>query len=244
MPIRKTRLTHAERRKYFNAARKLREAGVETEIGENLLFSPRPIDVYLATAGGLGSVVSQSSNGAVHYAIWLRLVARHACRLLGFQLTTRWDHDILINSYADRALCKLGRLDFPQADVLNQRIEESLQFHHRGEMVEGVILATGIWPIPQAFGQGMRMPFELRFEDQFENEIVGAGDLSVDRTARSKELGARCGTGLYGPSAASRRPTAGEGVGAARQQRAFSRHPGGKEKEPRHNARRADEAEM
>lgn len=197
MPSKKKRLTQAERGMYFNAARELRQAGVEIKILEELLVSARAIDFYLASPDGLGSMVSQSSNGGVHYVVWVRMVARHAGSLLDCQLTTRWDHNILLNSFNDRAACKLGEVDYPQADVLNQRIEESLRFCHRGNIVEGVILATGIRPIPEAFRQGMLMPFELSFEDEFENQTIVAGDLSVNRTARSKELPARCGTGLW-----------------------------------------------
>ncbi len=221
MPSRKVRLTHAEQVKYFNAARKLREAGVDIKVGEDLLLGARAIDVYLAPPGGLGSVVTQSSNGAVHYAIWLRLVARHACKLLDFRVTTQWDRNILLNSYGDRTLCRLGKLDFPQADVLNQRIEESLEFRRRGDMVEGLILATGIRPIPQAFAQGMRVPFELAFDDQFDNETAVAGEVSVDRLARQKESAPRFGTGLYGASAASRKLMAGDGVSARPGQNAL-----------------------
>jgi hypothetical protein len=244
MPIRKTRLTQAERGRYFNAARQLRQAGVEIKILEDWLVSARAIDVYLATAGGLGSMVSQSSNGGVHYAVWVRLVARYACTLLDCRLTTRWDHNILLNSYDGRELCKLGRLDFPQAEVLNQRIEESLRFGHRGDMVEGVILATGITPIPQAFRQGMLVPFDLTFEDQFENEISVEGKLSVDRTATPKEAAVRCGTGLYGAAAASRRAMAGEGLSGPQRQHAVSSPLDRKEGAPQHNARHANDAEM
>ena len=182
----------------------------------------------------------QSSNGGVRYAVWVRMVARHVGSLLDCQLTTRWDHDISLNSFDDRLVCKLGEEEYSQADVLNQRIEESLRFH-RGDIVEGVILATGIRPIPRAFRQGMLMPFELTLEDEFENQTIVTGDLSVDRTARSTELPARCGTGLYGDSAASRR--ARESLRPT-QQHAFSSHLHRREDAQQHNARPANDAEM
>ena len=63
----------------------------------------------ISVAGGLGSLVSESSHGGVHYAVWVRLVARYACRLLGCRITTRWDDQIVLNSFDERAsLCKLG----------------------------------------------------------------------------------------------------------------------------------------
>ena len=95
----------------------------------------------------------------------------------------------MLNSFGERALCKLGPLDYTQAEVLNQRIEESLLFSHPGDVVEGMILATGIRPIPQVFGQGMRVPFEMTFEDEFENEIRVDAELCVERETKPKRAG-------------------------------------------------------
>ena len=106
-------------------------------------------------------------------------------------------------------------------------------------MVEGMILATGIRPIPQAFGQGMLVPFELTFEDQFENEISVEAELSVERTAKPKRAAVRCGTGLYGAAAASRRVVASEDLGDPQRQHAFSSYLDRIEGLPQHNARRA-----
>jgi hypothetical protein len=155
-------------------------------------------------------------------------------------MTTRWDGHIVLNSYDEGALlCKLGRLDYEQADVLNSRIEYGLRFSHRGDMVEGFILATGIRPIPHAFRQGLLLPFELTFEDQFENEISVEAELSVDWTAKPKRSAVRCGTGLYGAAAASRRVVASEDLGNPQRPRAFSSYLDRIEGAPQHNARRA-----
>ena len=49
-------------------------------------------------------------------------------------------------------------------------------------MVEGVILATGLKPIPKEYAQGMTVPFQLTVCDQFRNEISVESKLSVDRS--------------------------------------------------------------
>ena len=92
----------------------------------------------------------------------------------------------------------LGHRDFPRSQVLNQRIMNSLKFHGADDTVEGVILFTGLKPMPLEFYQGMAVPFTLIFLDQNENEIRQGADLSVDRTweperkvARPKEQPAR-----------------------------------------------------
>jgi hypothetical protein len=236
MPTRKPRLSQTERGTYFTAARQLREAGVEIKSLEDLSQSVRAIDIIVA--GGLGSLASESSHARIHYAVWVRLVARAACTLLRCRMTTKWDAHIVLNSYGGASLCKLGPLDYTPAEVLNQRIEESLRFNHPGDMVEGVILATGIRPIPEGFGQGMRAPFELTFEDQFENEISVEGELALERTAKPKRAAARCGTGLYGAAAASRGVAVSEDLGGPQRPRAFSSYLDKIEGVPEHNASR------
>jgi hypothetical protein len=49
-------------------------------------------------------------------------------------------------------------------------------------VVEGVLLATGLKPIPEKYSQGMLVPFRLIFWDQFWNEISVDAKLSVDRS--------------------------------------------------------------
>jgi hypothetical protein len=43
-------------------------------------------------------------------------------------------------------------------------------------MIEGVILATGLEPIPKEYVQAMTVPVKLTFEDQFGNEISAEKD--------------------------------------------------------------------
>ena len=112
-------------------------------------------------------------------------------------------------------------------------------------MVEGFILATGVRPIPQAFRHGLLLPLELAFADQFDNEISVEAELSVDWTAKPKRSAVRCGTGLYGAAAASRRSVASEDLANPQRQHAFYRNLDKIEGAPQHNARRATaDAEM
>jgi hypothetical protein len=240
----KPRLSLAERGRYLADARQLREAGVELRIPEDLLESGRAVDIV--PVGGLASMVSESSNGGVHYAVWVRLVARYACALLHCRMNTKWDGDIVLNSYDDQAaLCALGHLDYTQEEVLNQRIEKSLRFSHRGDMAEGFILATGVRPIPHAFRQGMLMPIELTFEDQFENEVWIEAELSVNWTAKPKRAAVRCGTGLYGAASSSRRVAVSGDLSGPQRQHAFSSYLDRMQGAPQHDARRANaDAEM
>jgi len=59
-----------------------------------------------------------------------------------------------------------------------ERSTESLD----SALIEGMILATGLKPIPKEYVQGMTVPFQLTVCDQFGNEISLESKLSVDRS--------------------------------------------------------------
>ncbi len=243
MPTPRHRISQADRDRYLSDATKLRRAGVELKIPEDLSVSGRVIDIMVGK--DLGSLVSQS-RGRVHYAVWVRMVALRACMLVRWRITTKWDDQIEPNSYGGRSpLCKLGPLDYTETEVLNSRVEESLRFGHPGDMIEGVLLATGIRPIPKAYRQGMLMPFELTFADQFEDEISVEGLLSVCYTANPERSGLPCGTSLYGRAGCSRRMVASEDLGDLQRLHSFPSGLDSIERTPQHNGRYAKaEAEM
>ena len=156
MPTRRHRLSQADRDRYLSDATQLRRAGVELKMPEDLSVSGRVIDIMVGR--DLGSLVSQS-YGRVHYAVWVRMVALRACMLVRWRITTKWDNEIEPNSYGGRSpLCKLGRLDYTETEVLNSRIEESLRFSHPGDMIEGFLLATGINRFPRHIVKGCSCP--------------------------------------------------------------------------------------
>ena len=76
-----------------------------------------------------------------------------------------------------------------KSEVLNDRFP--LKFHRRGHLIEGVILATGLKPIPKEYVQGMTVPFQLTVCDQFRNEISVESKLSVDRSTTPRPKLAR-----------------------------------------------------
>jgi hypothetical protein len=80
------------------------------------------------------------------------------------------------------AAWKLGQCQYPIEQLSNDRFP--LKFHRCGHMIEGVILATGLEPIPKEYVQAMTVPVKLTFEDQFGNEISAEKELSVDRSTK------------------------------------------------------------
>ena len=73
-------------------------------------------------------------------------------------------------------------------------------FHYRGQMVDGVILASGLEPVPDEYRTGAIVPFQLTFTDSLEHEIGVGAELYVDRAAKHKIAAVRPrSNGLFGP---------------------------------------------
>ncbi len=198
MPVRKSRLNRVEQAEYRAAAQQLQAVGLIPTIPEGAECSRA---LHIVVFEGQASLVLDLSCGGVGYAIRVRLVAEQSgLTLLNCDITTEWDDEIFMAGFDERTpVCKLDWLEYQPRDVLNQRIDNGLRFHHRGEMAEGMILAMGPGPIPPAYSHGMLAPVELIFEDQFENKFGVAAEVVVDRTAKPKNAALRRGTGLYGP---------------------------------------------
>jgi hypothetical protein len=145
----------------------------------------------IAVVGGLASVIFNLRNGLAGYAIELSLVASRSGLILPEQceITTKFDRQIVLESFdLGGRVCQLGQCRYQKSQVLNDRFP--LRFDRRGHLIEGVILATGLEPIPQEYVQGMTMPLKLTLWDQFGNEFGVESKLSVDRstTPRPKRV--------------------------------------------------------
>ena len=188
MPIKKLRLSRADEARHFTALRELQATGLALEIPAELLEDSSAVDI----------------GSGIFYSTLVRLVATRPCTLLDCRIGTDWDDHIVLSSFDDeRPYYKLGPLRYSQGEVLNQRIENGLRFHRRGDMFEGMILANGLRPIPGEYLDRALVPFQITFEDQFGEESTAAARLSLARTAKQRPAIQR-GTGLYGMSSASR----------------------------------------
>jgi hypothetical protein len=193
MPTQKSRLSRSELARHLTDARQLRTAGVDLESPEECDDNSRFLDVFVA---GLGSMAFDLRTGGVGYVFLVRLIARRRCVVTTCRITTDDDKHIVLRSFdKESRLCKFDYLDFLQEEVLNCRIENSLRFHHPGDMVEGTILAMGIIPISQPY-----VHFKLTFEDSLDNEVSFRGLLSVDRAAKPRKRTVSKEADLYGPS--------------------------------------------
>ncbi|MGH9544340.1 MAG: hypothetical protein ACRD23_03910 [Terriglobales bacterium] len=196
MPVRKSRLNRVEAARYLSAIQELHTGGVDFVTGE-LLEDSRGLDVMVAR--GPASSAFDLPNAGTGYAIYLRLVSRRSRLILPYhRLTAKWDSEIaLVDFDEDNPICKLGWLTYPRDHVLNQRLQNSLQFHYRGQMIEGTILALGVQPLPAAYRTGARVPLQITFGDTLGHQIDVEAELYSDRMTKRKNATAPRGTGLY-----------------------------------------------
>jgi hypothetical protein len=158
----------------------MRAAGIDVNSSDDSLECAPAFDITVV--GGLASLIFNLPSGLAGYAIWLRLVARGSGLILLEQceMATEFDDQIELECFdVGGPICQLGQCSHPEGEVLNDRFP--LRFH-RGDLIEGVILATGLKPIPQEYVHGMMVPFKLTFWDQFRNEISVESKLSVERS--------------------------------------------------------------
>jgi hypothetical protein len=215
MPVLKRSLTKSEMAAHLARAERMLASGVNIQIREEWQENARALDKALdiAVGGGCATLVFDLRADRAGYAIWVRLVGRAIGAVLDCRLTTSWDDHIALASFSDdgNPVCRLGLVEFPRGQVLNQRLENSMRFA-RGQLIEGVILATGVKPIPEAYRHGLIVPITLAFLDQNENEIRENADLYVDRMWKPKRKFIPRGNGLYdrGRIAPTRQPVIGQ----------------------------------
>ena len=191
------RLSRSEEAEYHRCLREMRAEGIDVNSPDD---SPEHVPALdITVVGGLVSLIFNLPSGLAGYAIWLRLVARRSGLILSdCEITTKSDDQIVLECFdLGGPDCRLGQCRHHKSEVLNDRFP--LIFHRRGQMVEGVILATGLKPIPKEYVQGMTVPFQLTVWDQFRNEINVESKLSVDRSTTPRPRLARLVSSLFDP---------------------------------------------
>jgi hypothetical protein len=195
MPIRRLKLTKAEQIQDRARAEQLRASGVEIEISEGPKEQDRALEIVLAPP--MDCTLYEFKSGMIGFAIRVRLSARTGMTIADCDISTKWDNQIVLQSYPNDLICNLGNVQFERGEVLNHRIESGLQLR-RNQLVEGYVLGTGLQRIPTACEDFATAPFEMVFFDQFGDGFRADGVLSILRQARDKNVKAEKGTGLYG----------------------------------------------
>ena len=194
MPIRRRTLTKTERAEDLVRAEQLRASGVEIEFSEKSGEQNPSLDVIVAPP--TANTVCELRSGGIVYLPFVQLVARSGLTVTDCDISTYYDDQIVLESFHDDPICRLGRAEYWQDEALNQRIEDGLVLS-RGEMVEGYILANGLRRIPRENGE-FAVPFKIIFFDQFGDEFPANGIFSVVRQVQRDNARVGKGSGLYG----------------------------------------------
>jgi hypothetical protein len=202
MPTTKRRLTRTEQANYLSCLQELQRGGCDVEIPPAWVNESRGLDIVVA--GPPASTVYETPTGSVYYAIRVRMVANQAgVYLLDCEGETEWDDCIgLLPFDQSQSLCWAGNESYPAKQTLNRRIENYLRFHHRGRLVEGVILFSGLRRIPEHYRDGGHALFRITFHDQFGQAISAEMELFVQRANQltGKVSGPRVRSSLYEPN--------------------------------------------
>jgi len=191
------KLSPCEAAEYRKCLREMKTEGID--VGTVEPENDSRLDVTIV--GGLESLIFNLPNGLAAYAVRVRFVAVQTGLIVleDYEITTRFDSQIVAECFKGLPECKVGQCAYPPSEVLNDRFP--LKLRHR-DRVEGVFLATGLEPIPKEFLQGMNVPFQLTFWDQFWNEMRTTSQLSVDRSTRQRLRLAGPSRSLFGPDEA------------------------------------------
>jgi hypothetical protein len=195
MPIRKSWLSRDKIARYLNRLRQLQDEGVDVEIPEGWQEATPFLQIEIGPPWE-NTIFDLYGGGIAYYQFWARMMAlRSNVVLSDREIRTSWNDEIsFLPLDARNHVCKQGWQEFEERDVLDLA-SKTLRFSHRGQLVEGWVLASGITPIPTEYADFAAVPFEVVCTDQFGHESRAEG-MSVVRRSQ-KRLGWR-GTGLDG----------------------------------------------
>ena len=197
MPTTKSRLSKLEQEKYLADLQELRSGGLNCEIPSEWLEDAQALDVRVLSDG---STAIEGPGGSVFYNVQVRLIARRPrVILLDAGLDTEWDHDLVLESLRRdkpigrpkffqrrKPIYRLGHQKYPDDELLNDGLSSSLHFNYCGDMVEGVLVFSGLKRIPKRYHIGMSVPFRLTLLDQFEHQIHCESQLVVIREKKRR----------------------------------------------------------
>ena len=200
MPIKKARLSREEQARHLVRVEELRAAGLDCELPNELQENNfHDLDIFVAPFEG--NILCEVSLGVTAYAIWVELIAlRSNLRLENCRIVSLWESESIVLCQSQRGLYRVGSgCLFTEAEALNQRIENGLRFHHRGDVAEGWLVASGHKPIPDKYRDCMITTLSLTFTDQFGHDHSAHAEAMLQRSAglRNSDSRMRKSPGLF-----------------------------------------------
>lgn len=115
----------------------------------------------------------------------------------GHEISSEWDEGSIELPYLHetRGRYKFGPLDYAVEEVLNDQLERGLRFNFRGDMVDGVIIAYGCEPIPEAYHRPV--PVRVTLIDSLERSVQKEIELLIaERRLKRDQRPARVSAGI------------------------------------------------
>jgi hypothetical protein len=183
MPVKRTRLVRALQTMYLSRAKELQAAGLDCEIPDEWQENSRSLDIIVAPPGY--NILCELPTGVTAYAILMRLVALRSNLILeNFGIASEWDSESITLCGNARGLYRVGAaFEFTEDEALNHRFENGLHFHHRGDVAEGWLCASGLRPIPEKYPHRMTTELRITFTDQFGRDHSAQAKATLERTA-------------------------------------------------------------
>src|ERR1700674_2193463 len=107
MPIHKPRNSREQEAVYLGRLLQLQAEGIDVEIPDEWSQRDRALDIIVAPSAV--SMVFEFRNGGIGYAPFVRLTARAGLTITDSEITTKWDDQIVLESFRD-PVCRLGNV--------------------------------------------------------------------------------------------------------------------------------------
>ena len=203
MPIRKLRLSAAEKAEHRAILLRLRAQGIDVDVPDE---EDCPLEIR--PAFGLGAI-SEDPGGNPVYVVPVELVARARVIISQCDISYPWgDGPIDLPCLeAKNGWYRLGPFEYPVEQVLNDRLEKALRLSYRGDMVRGVLLLQGYEPVPETYRIGDGIEVKVEFIDSLERRAENTLKLEfTSRHATREVIPARKSSGLCEPLDPQARP--------------------------------------
>lgn len=137
---------------------------------KTIRIEPCPIRVRRGEAGGHVCQV----DGIMCYVIPLTIVANSRVIICDYRVYSEWEEiGIELLSLTERnGRYRLGRLDYPVGEVLNDRFENGFRLNFRGDMIEGLIIGHGSLP-PDDYGTTRTVGVDVTLIDSLDRSNTG-----------------------------------------------------------------------
>jgi hypothetical protein len=154
-------------------------------MGDGLEEELQSLDIFLPR--GPTATVFGTSRGATVYEVWLSMVARRPTELRYLDMCTDFDDEIVLeNRDIGGEFWHLGGKVYREHTLLNPLLSDDLRFSRPGKQFQGILLATGLAPIPAEFRHGQSVPLKLQFTESDGFRFTVQAELYVDHTAKSQ----------------------------------------------------------